>query len=689
VNKVVWLLVVNCLMLICVPCPVEGRVTRLVVESSTPYAGGATFGDHGTFERLTGTVYMEVDPTNPLNAVIVNLDRAPRNENGLVEFSAPFVIIKPVETERGNGKIFYGINNRGNNIEIQFQTFPVLPSGASSDSGDGIIFRLGYTFVDAGWAGDITTTATRLGADLPVAVQSDGSAIVEPIRIEYTGTGYTLPLKGNDRFRSYETADTNTKRSTLTVRDRVDGDRLVVDVDRWAFGRCPDGQASLQPTTTDICLFDGFDPNRIYELIYPAKSPWVMGLGYAVTRDLASFLRYATNDDAGNQNPLLGRGGNDIRRAYGFGISSTGMYMRDFLYLGFNEDEESRQVFDAVRILIPGTHRLFANVEYADPNVYSRQDQHTDFVSYSYPPLTYAVTTDPISGIRDGILKRPDTDPLVFHVDTANEFWQMNASLNVHDGRGEPVQIPETVRLYHVASHSHVGASGVSAIPTATGTCAYPINGNFSYSTVLRALIVALDEWVDKGIQPPNSIYPDVRDGSLVTVAEAAKAFPDVPGVVFPTAANGLAFLDYGPSFSSIGGRLTLLPPRRGKRYQVLVPRPDAEGIDAVGIRTVDIAAPVGTNTGWNLRAAGPREMDLCGLSGSFTPFARTRVERLANSDPRLSLEERYGDHAGFVAAVSEAARGLVDQRFLLDEDAQSIRRIAEASGILRDTGSR
>ena len=382
------------------PPAAEARVVRIEVERTTPYAGGKVFGDAGQFERLDGTVYMEVDPDDPLNAVIVNLDRAPRNERGMVEFSAPFFIIKPAEMARGNRKLLYGINNRGNAIELGFQTFPSLPPGADPESGDGLFFRLGYTLVDAGWAGDITTTATRLGANLPVAVQADGSPIVSRIRIEYSsdlprrpagGAGlYTLPLKGNDRFVSYEAADTDTAHSTLTVRDAIDGERRPIPADGWAFGTCPSGEGSLAPSTTDICLFDGFDPDRVYELIYPAKNPWVMGLGYAVTRDLASFLRYETADDAGTPNPLTASAdATGVRRAYGLGISSTGMYLRDYLYLGFNEDEAHRRVFDAVRIHIPGSHRLFANVEFADPNIYSRQDRTPDFTSHSYPPLTY------------------------------------------------------------------------------------------------------------------------------------------------------------------------------------------------------------------------------------------------------------------------------------------------------------
>jgi hypothetical protein len=270
-------------------------------------------------------------------------------------------------------------------------------------------------------------------------------------------------------------------------------------------------------------------------------------------------------------------------------------------------------------------------------------------------------------------------------VDTGNEFWQMNASLNVHDGHGRPVPVPDTVRLYYLPNHSHTGASGVAAVPTARGACEFPVTGTRgTRNAVLRAMLVVLDDWADRGIAPPASRYPDVQAGTLVPVGEAVAAWAGIPGVRLPAAANPLRLLDYGPGFTAEGGRLTLLPPRRGPRYEVLVPKPDAEGIEAGGIRTVDIVAPVGTNLSWNLRARGPREDDLCGLSGSFIPFAATKAGRVAAGDPRPSLEERYTDHAGFVRAVRAAAEQLVADRFLLAEDAETMIREADASAILR-----
>jgi hypothetical protein len=326
-------------------------------------------------------------------------------------------------------------------------------------------------------------------------------------------------------------------------------------------------------------------------------------------------------------------------------------------------------VFDAVQIIIPGTHRLLANVEFSDPNTYSRQDIWHDSLSYSYPPLTFAVTADPISGIRDGILKRPATDPLVFQVDSSNEFWQMNASLNVHDGAGRPVPIPDNARLYLASSFQHGGVAGILNPPRPAGICQHQLQGG-GWAPTLRALLVALDDWADRGMVPPTSNYPTVEDDTLVTLAGAKAVFPAIPGVQFPTVINELSLPNFGSAFQSSGGRLTKLPPTLGSRYRVLVPKTDGDGLDVAGIRPIEVAAPIATVTGWNVRASGRRDPDLCALSGSFIPLPKTRAERQATGDPRPSLEERYGDRACFVKAVEAAARKLVGQRFLLQEDA-------------------
>ena len=688
----------------------EARVVRFVVEQRRSFASGATWGPSGPYERLDGTAYMEVDPRDPLNAIIVNLDRAPKNKSGMVEFSSPFFILKPVDMTRGNHKLFYGINNRGNKVEMLFRIFPGSPSAATNnndpltaaDVGDGLLLRLGYAIVDAGWQGDVVPLNKQLVPKFPVATQADGSPIVGAVRIEYSdraipqaGT-FTLTLEGSPGFRSYETADMNTAHSTLTVRSRsMGGQKVAIPSGRWAFGRCPAGPATLVPTTTDICLFDGFQANNLYELIYPAKNPMVMGLGYAVTRDVGSFLRYQTHDDAGNPNPLaLSSTQVGIRRAYSSGTSSTGMYQRDWLYLGFNEDEAHRKVFDAVTIYTAGTLKLFANVEFADPNTWSEQDSRSDFLSTSYPPFTFAVTTDPISGIHDGILKRPATDPLVFQLDGGHEVWDWRGSLNVADSLGHPIRLPDNVRLYFNNSFQHIGIAGLLSPPAPRDqfgpTCQqltfYEVNtaNGAGPSPSLRALTIALDAWADQGIEPPKSNYPGLEDGTLVTLDEARARFPAIPGVNFPTVMNDLYLWNFGPEFSSVGGRMTVLPPLLGPRYQLLVPRPDADGVDAAGIRPMQIRVPLGTNMGVNLRAPGSREGDHCFVLGSFIPFATTKAERLANGDPRKSLQERYKSHAGFVKAVAKAGQELVHEKFLLQEDANTFIQAAQASDVLR-----
>jgi alpha/beta hydrolase family protein len=662
-----------------VPRVSEARVVRFVVEQRTPFAGGVEWGNSGPYERLVGTAYLEVDPADPLNSVIVDLENAPRNARGRVEFSTPFFILRPIDAARGNHKIYYTANNRGNDALLNART--------RADVGDNDLpLRMGFTIVDAGWEGDLAPSPTRLAASLPIATQPDGSPIVGRMRVEYSDRNITrdgmfsLNLEGSAAFRSYETSDTDTAHSTFTVRDRVEGAKTAIQADRWAFGRCPDGRASLTATTSDICYFDGFRADKLYELIYPAKNPIVMGLGHAATRDVASFLRYDTRDAAGNPNPLaVSATASGVLRMYATGASQTGGFLRDFIYLGFNEDESHRKVFDGIIPTIAGTDRVFINVRFADPNVYSSQDVTHDFLQSSYPPFTYAITTDPVTGIRDGIMKRPQTDPLLFQIDSATEFWQLRAWLNVTDTEGRPVPLPPNVRLYFNSSTGHgFTTSGLrTPAPGRLARCENPTPTIVMEST--RALLVAMDAWADRGIEPPASNYPRLEDSTLVSLDAARAAFPMIPGATFPPAANRFDLVDFGPTFGRLGGVLALQPPRVAYQAAALVPKTDQDGLDIAGIRPMQIRVPLGTSTGWNVRAAGHRAPDLCGLTGSFIPFARTKGERLAAGDSRLSLEERYPDRDRWVDAVSKAAADLVQARFLLQEDADRFVAAAKA----------
>lgn len=684
-GRTVALAVVLLLATILAPAS-AAHVVRFVVELREPFAGGVSWGTSGAYERLRGTAYMEVDPNDPLNAVIVDLDRAPRNARGRVEFSAPFFLLKPVDMARGNHKIYYTINNRGNNPGGLLSATTVAQVGQND-----VYLAMGYTIVDAGWQGDVVPSSRRLAASLPSATQPDGSPILGTMRVEYSDRhippqgAFTLNLQGRAGFRSYETASTSTNAALLTVRDSVGGPKVPISSARWAFGSCPSGRPGLAPSTRAICYFDGFDPDKLYELTYVAKNPTVMGLGHAVTRDIASFLRYEKGDEVGNPNPLGPSPGHaGITRVYATGASQTGGYLRDFVYLGFNEDESHRKAFDGVIPTVAGTDRVFINVRFADPDVFSEQDFHHDFLQSSYPPFTYAVTTDPLSGIRDGICKRPKTDPLVFQLDSSTEFWQLRASLNVADGLGQPVPVPDNVRLYLQSSTAH-GSQTVGLLTPPPGRdprCLHATPNGVVHQT-MSALLVAMDRWADQGIEPPPSNYPRLEDGTLVSLAEAAQGWPAIPGVAFPTVMNEYELLDFGPEFGQFGGVLSVQPPRLGASYRLFVPRTDADGLEIAGIRPMQIRVPLGTTTGWNVRRPAHRGPHLCGLLGSYFPFAERASDRGRNGDPRRSLQERYRDHGGFVSAVKQAAAELSRERFLLPEDAEELIGAAEASAVL------
>ncbi|HEU4344697.1 MAG TPA: alpha/beta hydrolase domain-containing protein, partial [Candidatus Binatia bacterium] len=455
------------------------------------------------------------------------------------------------------------------------------------------------------------------------------------------------------------------------------------------------------PTTTDLYLRAGFKPGHIYEFIYVAKSPLVLGLGFAAVRDFVSFLRYEKKDSNGQLNPLGlpkpvvplsrsrfensplylppsrgqnkrgGRAFTDIRHAYGWGRSQSARFLRDFVYYGFNEDESRRQVFDAIAPHVAGGGRMFLNYEFARPVTSSQQ--HTNQLEPELFPFAYNVLKDPQTGRRDAILKRPKTDPYVFHTQTSTEYWQKRGCLAHTDGKGRDVTPPEKVRIYVIASAQHNSPFGSEPEKEGTQQLTNPLPAG----DVLRALMVALDLWVTQGIPPPPSQFPTVRDGTLVPPDQRSTGFPKIPGVRHTGLYNRQLFLDYGPKINR--GRMDLHPPaltRKGE-YTILVPKVDSDGNDVAGIRLPQIQVPIGTYAGWNLQSPGLAEDELSGLLGSFIPFAKTKLERQKAGDPRLSIEERYQDHEDYVRQISRAARTLVDQRFLLPEDAERI--IAEA----------
>ena len=458
------------------------------------------------------------------------------------------------------------------------------------------------------------------------------------------------------------------------MREKSYGKRIPVPATQWEFAACVkdqrNGKEVIKPSGCDLYLHSGFKPGHIYEFIYPAKDPLVLGLGFAVVRDLVSFLRFELKDSTGKPNPLAsGKKTTGITHAYAWGRSQSGRFLRDFVYHGFNEDEKHRKVFDAIAPHVAGGGRVYLNYEFARPVTSSQQ--HTNQLDPELFPHAYNVIKDAQTGRRDGILKRPKTDPLVFHTQTSTEYWQKRGCLAHTDGKGKDLPIPDNVRIYVIASAQHNSPFGSEPAKDDTQLLVNPLPAG----DILRALMVAMDQWATKRIPPPPSRYPSVQDRTLV--APNRTGFPKIPGVSYIGLHNRQLFLDYGENI--LRGKVDVHPPKPigNGAYKILVPKVDADGNDLAGIRLPALEAPIGTYTGWNLRPRGLAEGELSGLLGSFKPFAKSKTQRKKTGDPRLSLAERYRDKQDYVEQISRAARTLVDERFLLPEDAERI--IAEA----------
>lgn len=659
-------------------------ITRFVVQKRQPFAGGYEFPVTGSYEKLVGKLYGEVDPKNRLNKIIVNLDKAPRNRRGRVEYSGDFCILKPVDMGRGNGKIFLDAPNRGGKRILSFlNDAPEANDPATlAHAGNGFLMRQGYTIVWCGWQGDLMPVKNWLVLKVPAASRN-GKAIIGKVRTEIVVDQKGVksqPLSGDERVMSYPAAFRDKSLATLTVREKSYGKRIPVPSSEWRFAASVTdprtGKETVKPSSRDLYLRAGFKAGHIYEFIYPAKDPLVLGLGFAVTRDWVSFLRYRARDAAGKLNPLAaGERMTAIKHAYAWGRSQSGRYLRDFVYHGFNEDEARRKVFDAIAPHVAGGGRLYLNYEFARPVTSSQQ--HTNQLDPEIFPHAYNVFQDAHSGRRDGILKRPRTDPLVFHTQTSTEYWQKRGCLAHTDGKGKDLGIPDKVRIYVIASAQHNSPFGSEP---AKDDSQFRINP-LPAGDVLRALMVAMDEWVTYGRTPPPSQYPTVQGRTLVPPRR--NGFPNIPGVRFAALHNRQLFLNYGARIRR--GEITVHPPRpvgRGS-YTILVPKVDGDGNDLAGIRLPAIQVPVGTYTGWNLRPRGLAENELAGLLGSYIPFAKTKAERRKSRDPRPSLEERYRDRIDYLRQISRAARHLADQRYLLQEDAERIIAAAAKSKII------
>jgi hypothetical protein len=618
---------------------------EIQIDRIQPVFDGVEFGSAGSYEKVTGRIRGAADPAHRLNGGIVNLDRAPRNGAGLVEYCVDFCLLKPADLRRYNGRIFYDVLNRGNKLALSALNDAPASNDphTAADAGNGFLMRRGYAILWSAWQGDVAAGEGRMLASLPIATV-DGAPIVAINRDEFIFNHGHNPTRAP---LSYPAASMEQTRAQLTARQRERDPRTPLAPQAWRY---------LSDRQIEITRPDRFDAGAIYEFIYPARDPIVMGLGMAAIRDTVSFFRNRAADDYGNSNPLAARGVLRIAHAYAFGMSQSGRFLRDWLWQGFNEDLEGRKVFDGVIPSLAGSRKTFTNFAFAQPGRFSCQ--HEDHLTPGDQfPFIYASRLDRLSGRTDGIVARcreSNTCPKIMHIDSSGEYWQGRASLVTADETGRDLELPEEVRVYSFAGTQHGGRFATAIFPF----CQHPGNP-VDMNAVYRALLVALDRWVNAGDPPPPSSYPRSADGTLVS-ADALE-FPAIPGVKYDAMLNELCVTDY-----------TLQPPRPSteRRYAVMVPAVDADGNETGGVRLPEIAVPLGTHTGWNPRREGFAPGELA-LLGWYLPFAKTAAERRASGDPRRSIEERYQSHQAYVEAVARAAQALCEARLLLPEDVE------------------
>ena len=645
----------------------DARVTKLkIVEKQSPAFGGYTFPGVGQYEKLIGKGYGELDPNDPKNAVIVDIKLAPRNARGKVEYAFDFYILKPIDLTKGNHKVMYEPPNRGR------KTHGSLNRGLGTNDPGSVtnaqelantfLLPRGYTMVWSGWDASAGSDNANynITITLPVAKNSDGTPI--------TGPSYEYIVTGDTAYDlNYPAATLDQSKATLTHRVHLDDVPQVVPASGWAYD-ANGTSIHLTPTGTR------FTQGDIYELSYVAKDPTVNGVGFAAVRDFNAFLRYEKADDDGTRNPLAG----DITRIYTEISSQPGRMLNDFRTFGFNQAENGKIVFDGMLQWIAAADGINMNGRFSQPGRTERNRQDQLYAEGVFPFANQRLK-DPISGKTAGrydACTKTNTCPLAMEIYSANEYWVKGASLFHTDPMGK-MDLPDhpMTRLYFISSMQHGTGNG-----DAKGAC-QQFGNPLDSGPVQRALWEALDQWSTKSIAPPPSVVPRLADGTLVPpMPQQTQGFPKIPGVTYTGLKSTRYLLNYGPHYYETG-IMTVNPPvitppmfdnpKNGAIYPTFVPKTDADGNDIAGVRLPDVKVPLATYTGWSLRS-GAQANDGCEGTGQMIAFSKTKAERLASGDPRLSVEERYASAEAYTAAAKQAIDDLVTKRYMLREEADA-----------------
>jgi hypothetical protein len=647
----------------------SARIIRIEISQvESPTFGGASFGDVGAYEKLVGRAFGEVDPRDLANRDITDLALAPRNARGMVEYDTGIIILRPIDSHRGNRRLFYEVTNRG--VILSLRALNDSPNGsttnpAPADAGNGFLMRQGYTLLYSGW--DLSAVGT-FASHYPVATQRSGAPITGPAVEEMI---FDPPAAPTTATLTYPATSLDTARATLTVRSHFTDAQTAIPPTAWRFNDARTIQ--LLPEGTQ------FAPGALYEFAYQARDPLVAGLALAAVRDIPAFLHHATSDDTGAANPLARR----IDVVIGHGVSQPARLLHDVVRLGFNRDDRGRQVFDGILNYIAGASSGFFNQRFAQP--FRTHRQHIGrWTPERIFPFANQLLFDPITRQLDGRLVRcslTGTCPKMLEANSANEYWVKGGSLAHTDTLGHDLLFDAPgVRTYLFSSFPHSSTTGI-------GICEQNRNP-LSPTAGLRALLTDLDAWITRRVEPPDSRLPRRFNHSLVpSLPQSGVGFPHIPGVRYTGLMSTGDLFDFGRQFDD--GILdfrthngTIVSPIVASPYPVFVPATDADGNDAAGVRFPDVEVPLATYTGYGFRAGGDGGPDLCDAFGQMIPFAKTRAERAATGDPRPSLEERYPSHQGYVERVRAAAEALARERFMLAEDVDRVVQAAQAAAV-------
>ncbi|MDA1227494.1 MAG: alpha/beta hydrolase domain-containing protein [Chloroflexi bacterium] len=659
-------------------------VIEMEITKQFPYAGGESYGKVGPYQQIEGTLHYAVDPLNDANKAIVDLELAPRDADGNVRFSADFVMLQPEDLERGNGSLLYDVVNRGRKTVTNFNSSPrSFDPTAPIHPGNGFLMRQGYTVLFGGWQADVPPDPGLIGLRVPEGLDESGDPLVGRMLCQFQANEPSqLFLLADRTHLPHPPADAEDATATLTVQDHPNGPATPISRDQYSFVRVEDQMEDAEGDPHHIYMPSGFEPGRIYQLVYTTRGSAIVGLGFAAVRDTASFFKHGLKNGNG-RDAILGAG--SLQRAYAFGSSQCGRFLRQYIHTGVNTDEDGRMALDGIIAHIGGGMRGEFNMRFGQPS------KDVCFIIPELFPFTDTEQTDPVTGETDSLLGRFQKQgqvPKIMFTNTSAEYWRGDAAL-IHTDLVTLKDAPEhsdSVRKYHFTGTQHgIGIFPPEDVRPNDGVRGQLPFNSVDYSPLQRAALQNLDRWVTDGEAPPPSRHPSLSEGTAVESKTLLDKLNTLPGVTAPNPPTRAKRLDFGPE--KLLGRTTILPAIDGEEYPAFVSDINDDCNEIAGISLPDITVPLATYTGWNLRHSDIGNTGLVigitgGLAGWTLPLGKTRRERRAAGDPRPSIEERYRSKDIYLEKVFDAAEQLVKEGYLLEEDVDWV---MERSGIKYD----